>query len=518
MWPKKINKKYGAKNGINICRTRIAACSGAILMLLCAGPAGDVWAQEDSVLDQAPGVLSDYTPPPMFGTVDHQESFRLAPTQSPTPVVKPSQREKRVVDVPSSDGVLRTPQRQDQVTLFPSQPSVVSSTPAQTQKLSTQKSFSKRINARNAQPPQKPLTISPDQSELTSLLPHELEAEEKQAAYNLEKEREVERRLSTPSIITSVREPAADPIKEPVKKQISKPINKEAESQIERQKQSVESLSSVETPSSVSTPSARDLLRYKDLAYEETRVAGLPVPARKPENLAEYIAAPPTKRSIQARAKTENTQHKDAELANIEELPAVKPAEVIISSVEPSYTPLSQGRSINKPEVGSAQNPPQKTVASLLKEKAKNLAGAEPAAGVDLPENRPLEHISTDLDGENLPKKNAETIAEDERFLSLAFQKGETQLSSRHKEYIQVRLIEHLKAQSTVRLEIKAFADSQSEDTRSGARRVSLARALAVREYLLTQGIQADRMDLRALGSKTEEPPIDRVDIEMKLI
>ena len=38
------------------------------------------------------------------------------------------------------------------------------------------------------------------------------------------------------------------------------------------------------------------------------------------------------------------------------------------------------------------------------------------------------------------------------------------------------------------------------------------ARALAVRTYLLAQGVQSTRIDVRALGNTTDEQPVDRVD------
>jgi outer membrane protein OmpA-like peptidoglycan-associated protein len=57
-----------------------------------------------------------------------------------------------------------------------------------------------------------------------------------------------------------------------------------------------------------------------------------------------------------------------------------------------------------------------------------------------------------------------------------------------------------------------AFAQG-TEDTASQARRLSLSRALAVRTYLIDQGIRSTRMDVRALGATADQGPLDRVDI-----
>jgi outer membrane protein OmpA-like peptidoglycan-associated protein len=73
-------------------------------------------------------------------------------------------------------------------------------------------------------------------------------------------------------------------------------------------------------------------------------------------------------------------------------------------------------------------------------------------------------------------------------------------------------LAQRLLADETLRLEILAYA-SGSEDAANRARRMSLSRALAVRSYLIKQGVQSTRMDVRALGNNVEGEPADRVDL-----
>ncbi len=69
-----------------------------------------------------------------------------------------------------------------------------------------------------------------------------------------------------------------------------------------------------------------------------------------------------------------------------------------------------------------------------------------------------------------------------------------------------------LGADSGVRLQLKAYADG-SDVASSAARRLSLSRALAVRGYLIDAGVSSTRIDVRALGSKFESGPADRVDV-----
>lgn len=62
------------------------------------------------------------------------------------------------------------------------------------------------------------------------------------------------------------------------------------------------------------------------------------------------------------------------------------------------------------------------------------------------------------------------------------------------------------------RVTLKAYAGAVA-DTSTNARRLSLKRVLAVREYLLQQGVAPERLEVRALGGARDSGPLDRVDI-----
>jgi outer membrane protein OmpA-like peptidoglycan-associated protein len=64
-----------------------------------------------------------------------------------------------------------------------------------------------------------------------------------------------------------------------------------------------------------------------------------------------------------------------------------------------------------------------------------------------------------------------------------------------------------------LRLEVRAYAGGTPE-TASQARRLSLNRALAVRAFLMDQGVRGTRIDVRALGASAPEGPSDRVDLQ----
>jgi outer membrane protein OmpA-like peptidoglycan-associated protein len=69
-----------------------------------------------------------------------------------------------------------------------------------------------------------------------------------------------------------------------------------------------------------------------------------------------------------------------------------------------------------------------------------------------------------------------------------------------------------MKRDDGTRLQIVAYATG-GDESGSQARRLSLSRALAVRSYLIDQGIRSTRMDVRALGNRSPDGPADRVDI-----
>lgn len=75
-------------------------------------------------------------------------------------------------------------------------------------------------------------------------------------------------------------------------------------------------------------------------------------------------------------------------------------------------------------------------------------------------------------------------------------------------------LAEQMKAQQDFRLQLQAFAGDKSLSA-GKARRLSLSRALTVRSFLIEKGIRSTRIDVRALGNKTTEEPVNRVDVNV---
>jgi outer membrane protein OmpA-like peptidoglycan-associated protein len=65
------------------------------------------------------------------------------------------------------------------------------------------------------------------------------------------------------------------------------------------------------------------------------------------------------------------------------------------------------------------------------------------------------------------------------------------------------------------RVELQAFGGLKG-DKGSDARRLSLKRALSIRQVLIDDGVSADRIDVRAMGGVDDTGPTDRVDVYVK--
>ena len=75
-------------------------------------------------------------------------------------------------------------------------------------------------------------------------------------------------------------------------------------------------------------------------------------------------------------------------------------------------------------------------------------------------------------------------------------------------------VIKQLSANDNLRLRLLAYAGGQDMPV-SKARRLSLSRALAVRSYLIENGVRNTRIDVQALGNKAEGEPLNRVEVSV---
>ena len=92
------------------------------------------------------------------------------------------------------------------------------------------------------------------------------------------------------------------------------------------------------------------------------------------------------------------------------------------------------------------------------------------------------------------------------------FQQGRAEIPPEGQELLNA-VAAQLAANAKLRLQLVAYASGVDEDA-VAARRLSLARAVQMRSYLIAKGVPSVRMDVRALGNRNEGGgPADRVDV-----
>jgi outer membrane protein OmpA-like peptidoglycan-associated protein len=95
---------------------------------------------------------------------------------------------------------------------------------------------------------------------------------------------------------------------------------------------------------------------------------------------------------------------------------------------------------------------------------------------------------------------------------ALKFKAGATDLSNGPQPVLDA-IANRLLANESLRVEIISHATGGADDAME-ARRVSLARAVAVRAYLIEKGVRSLRIDVRALGNRADNgPATDQVDL-----
>lgn len=134
---------------------------------------------------------------------------------------------------------------------------------------------------------------------------------------------------------------------------------------------------------------------------------------------------------------------------------------------------------------------------------------AEPVQDIDKIEHAPAnEPILEGIKNGPMPTRPKHVGEAD----AIIFERGQTVLEQAQITYLEQELLPRLNADKTTRLRIVAFATPAGEEG-SSDRRISLSRAMNIRDFLKNAGIPTSRITLNAFGSATDKSPIDRVDL-----
>lgn len=106
---------------------------------------------------------------------------------------------------------------------------------------------------------------------------------------------------------------------------------------------------------------------------------------------------------------------------------------------------------------------------------------------------------------------NAPAAGAQETLSTITFDKDSARLPDGARDVL-AHLASRMTEDATLEVQLLAYAAGDEENA-SKARRLSLSRALAVRSFLIDQGVRSTRIEVRALGNKVPDGSPDRVDI-----
>jgi outer membrane protein OmpA-like peptidoglycan-associated protein len=188
----------------------------------------------------------------------------------------------------------------------------------------------------------------------------------------------------------------------------------------------------------------------------------------------------------------------------------------------PAPTPPATHHKHSKPVETAAVTPPPPAATQATGELPMNLDGTDtppPAPPPAKPSKAPTKVASTEPPPAQTvtPTPSAHADAEHANLTksgAVLFESGATDPSPSQFDGVKL-LAGNLNAAleaGAARIQIEAYGGAPG-DKSSDARRLSLKRALAVRQLLIDDGVPSARIDVRAMGGVEDKGPVDRVDV-----
>ncbi len=222
---------------------------------------------------------------------------------------------------------------------------------------------------------------------------------------------------------------------------------------------------------------------------------------------------PPPKPPTRPSAAMSNADMPGATIEPTKPTPAEAKAAETKTASKPSTT-------TNAPQKLAAAEPPAtaKTDAPKPPESVKEPAKAEAPKAPEPPKAETAKTEAPKADAAKTESKVAlmtppptTAATSDGAALTIPFPKEGATLSDDARGAL-VNVAKRALGDNAIQLQVLAYA-SGDEDSASKARRLSLSRALAVRSFLIDQGVHSTRIEVRALGNKVPDGPPDRVDL-----
>ncbi len=264
-------------------------------------------------------------------------------------------------------------------------------------------------------------------------------------------------------------------------------------------------------------------LRVPAVVHPTAPQATAPAQPRRPAQAAPAPAAP-TKAQDIASAPPPAAVEKPQSLTAAPKPPAVEKPQVAVAAPKPPVSPVAPPPpAIEKPQAAAPAPKPQAAPAAPpppVVEKPQAPAPQTPAVAVPAPPPPPAADAGrvaaatptpSAVEQAALPKAGKATPGGDA--LKVVFETEEAKLSEQARGELKT-MVQGILDKSDLRVQLLAYAGGEALSS-SKARRLSLSRALAVRSYLIENGLRSTRIDVRALGDKTTEEPLNRVDVNI---
>lgn len=219
-------------------------------------------------------------------------------------------------------------------------------------------------------------------------------------------------------------------------------------------------------------------------------------PARAPAKTTSSIHLIPRKSSRAAAAPTSSSKasHQKATISA-----PTTPAVAALVAPPPAPKPSASGDgAMPSPQQARDQTPPASAIAAAPSATAPAPAAPSPSAAAPAASAPPVQMAS------------ATTVGKEPS--ALKFKPGATDLGSGDQPVLDA-VATRLLANESLRVQLVSHATGGADDAMA-ARRVSLARAVAIRAYLADKGVQTQRIIVRALGNLADNGPVaDQVDL-----
>ena len=234
------------------------------------------------------------------------------------------------------------------------------------------------------------------------------------------------------------------------------------------------------------------------------------------------LKAPPVKKK-QAQPKTESKKPKAAKVADRPPVPPRRPkvthaAESFIAKARAEYLASKDDAESEAPQEASqiavvpvkkASSPPPMPGGMTIK--------GDDDLEMELMSPTVQEILASIDDGDDdkrapVPAGAVTALPSEGANISFGFEPGVSGLPLESKQSILTQVRSQLTAGNVERVEIRAYA-SMIDQVVSSARRISLARALEIRDFLTQGKVDASDIDIRPMGVQPGVEPPDRVDI-----